>query len=79
MKARNPGEAKWARAQARSFKDQKAKMHHQTKMGYKHNSQKREFNMRTIFWMLIYVDFRDPLCESSRTVDPRFELTVAVQ
>jgi pre-60S factor REI1 len=41
MKARNPGEAKWARAQARSFKDQKAKQQHQTRMGFKHNSQKR--------------------------------------
>jgi pre-60S factor REI1 len=42
MKARNPGEAKWARAQARSFKDQDAKRQHQTKVGYKHNSMKRE-------------------------------------
>jgi len=52
MKARNPGEAKWARAQARSFKDQKAKMHHQTRMGFKHNSQKREWNCSIVLWML---------------------------
>lgn len=79
MKARNPGEAKWARAQARSFKDQKAKMHHQTKMGYKHNSQKRESNLNTIFWMLTAVDFRDPLCESLLIVNPRLKLTITVQ
>ncbi|WWD22026.1 hypothetical protein CI109_106514 [Kwoniella shandongensis] len=48
MKARNAGEAKWARRQARSFHDQRAKELHKTKMGFVHNSQKH---------------FRDPLLQ----------------
>lgn len=43
MKARNAGEAKWARKQAQSFHDTKARQLHKTKMGFKHNSQKRKF------------------------------------
>ncbi|KAK8846717.1 hypothetical protein IAR55_005804 [Kwoniella newhampshirensis] len=50
MKARNAGEAKWARRQARSFHDQRSKELHKTKMGFVHNSQKH---------------FRDPLREPS--------------
>lgn len=42
MKARNAGEAKWAKKQAQGFHDQKARQLHKTKMGFKHNNQKRE-------------------------------------
>lgn len=42
MKARNAGEARWARKEAQSFKDQRARQAHQTKMGFKHNNQKRQ-------------------------------------
>lgn len=42
MKARNPGEAKWAKAQARNHRDQRVKEQHKTKVGFKHNSMKRK-------------------------------------
>ncbi|WVF70105.1 hypothetical protein IAT40_004893 [Kwoniella sp. CBS 6097] len=48
MKARNAGEAKWARRQGRSFKDQYVKEQHKTKVGFVHNNQKH---------------FRDPLLQ----------------
>ncbi|WRT65060.1 uncharacterized protein IL334_002002 [Kwoniella shivajii] len=48
MKARNAGEAKWARRQGRSFKDQRVKEDYKTKVGFVHNSQKH---------------FRDPLLQ----------------
>ncbi len=41
IKARNGGEAAWARRQGRSFKDQRVKEALRTKVGFKHNSQKR--------------------------------------
>jgi hypothetical protein len=67
MKARNAGEAKWARAQARSFKDQNAKRQHMTKVAFKHNSQKRAstYPCHDISGReLTLTDFRDPLCQS---------------
>ena len=42
IKARNAGEAKWARKQGRSFKDQRVKEALKTRVGFVHNSQKRE-------------------------------------
>ncbi|OCF76624.1 pre-60S factor REI1 [Kwoniella mangroviensis CBS 8886] len=42
MKARNAGEAKWAKRQGRSFKDQRLKEQFKTKVGYVHNNQKRK-------------------------------------
>jgi len=42
MKARNAGEAKWAKRQASSFKDIRARENHKTRIGYVHNNQKRE-------------------------------------
>ncbi|WVR04396.1 hypothetical protein IAU60_001398 [Kwoniella sp. DSM 27419] len=48
MKARNAGEAKWARRQGRSFLDQRVREHHKTKMGFVGNNQKH---------------FRDPLLQ----------------
>ncbi|WWD00267.1 hypothetical protein V866_007176 [Kwoniella sp. B9012] len=48
MKARNAGEAKWAKRQGRSFKDQRLKEQFKTKVGYVHNNQKH---------------FRDPLLQ----------------
>ncbi|WVQ97780.1 hypothetical protein IAU59_004894 [Kwoniella sp. CBS 9459] len=48
MKARNAGEAKWARRQGRSFKDQYVKEQYKTKIGFVHNNQKH---------------FRDPLLQ----------------
>ena len=47
VRARNAGEASWARKQGRSFKDQRVKEDLRTKVGYIHNSQKREC---FIFW-----------------------------
>ena len=47
MKARNAGEAKWAKKQAQGFHDQKARQLHKTKMGFKHNNQKRKFRTFT--------------------------------
>jgi pre-60S factor REI1 len=44
MKARNAGEAKWARQQARSHLDQRKKEAMKTRVGYVHNNQKRELN-----------------------------------
>jgi pre-60S factor REI1 len=61
MKARNPGEAKWARAQARSHKDQRVKEQHKTKVAFKHNSQKRTFFSVTTSQKADDTDFRDPL------------------
>nr|ODN96833.1 pre-60S factor REI1 [Cryptococcus depauperatus CBS 7855] len=46
MKARNAGEAKWAKKQGRSFQDIKKREQHKTKVAFIHNSQKH---------------FRDPL------------------
>ncbi|ODN84867.1 hypothetical protein L202_00722 [Cryptococcus amylolentus CBS 6039] len=48
MKARNAGEAKWAKKQGRSFADQKFRELHKTRVGYIHNSQ---------------AHFRDPLLQ----------------
>ncbi|BEI98493.1 hypothetical protein CcaverHIS631_0307920 [Cutaneotrichosporon cavernicola] len=48
VKARNAGEANWAKKQGKSFKDQKAREHFRTKIGFRHNSQKH---------------FRDPLLQ----------------
>jgi len=48
VKARNAGEAAWVRKQARSFKDQRAREDHKTRVGFIHNSQKH---------------FRDPLLQ----------------
>lgn len=42
MKARNAGEAKWAKKQGRNFQDQSKREQFKTKIGYIHNSQKRE-------------------------------------
>ena len=64
MKARNAGEAKWAKKQASSFHDQKARQLHKTKMGFKHNNQKRELPAcRSRCLKLTCLDFRDPLRE----------------
>ncbi|WVW78779.1 hypothetical protein I302_100741 [Kwoniella bestiolae CBS 10118] len=48
MKARNAGEAKWAKRQGRSFKDQKYREQFKTRVGFTHNNQKH---------------FRDPLLQ----------------
>ncbi|OWZ80522.1 pre-60S factor REI1 [Cryptococcus neoformans Bt85] len=48
MKARNAGEAKWAKKQGRNFQDQSKREQFKTKIGYIHNSQKH---------------FRDPLLQ----------------
>ncbi|ADV20631.1 pre-60S factor REI1 [Cryptococcus gattii Ru294] len=48
MKARNAGEAKWAKKQGRNFQDQTKREQFKTKIGYIHNSQKH---------------FRDPLLQ----------------
>jgi len=41
IKARNAGEAAWARRQGRSFKDQRVKEQMRTRVGFANNSQKR--------------------------------------
>ena len=42
IKARNAGEAAWAKRQGRSFKDQRVKENLRTRVGFVHNSQKRK-------------------------------------
>ncbi len=42
VKARNAGEANWAKKQGKSFNDQKVKEHFRTKVGFRNNNQKRE-------------------------------------
>ena len=42
VKARNAGEAKWARKQGRSFNEQRRRTDHATRVGFVHNNQKRE-------------------------------------
>jgi hypothetical protein len=62
MKARNAGEAKWARAEARSFKDMKARSQHFTRVAFKHNSMKRE--SKKVQWTIADdIDFRDEMRE----------------
>ena len=63
MKARNAGEAKWAKKQGRSFKDQRVREAHKTRVGFVHNNQKRELQTPNIFNADIITDFRDPLCK----------------
>ncbi|GMK53662.1 hypothetical protein CspeluHIS016_0102480 [Cutaneotrichosporon spelunceum] len=48
VKARNAGEAKWAKKQGKSFKDQRTREHFRTKVGFRHNNQ---------------MHFRDPLLQ----------------
>ncbi|KLT39997.1 hypothetical protein CC85DRAFT_166770 [Cutaneotrichosporon oleaginosum] len=48
VKARNAGEAKWAKKQGKAFKDQKAREHFRTKVGFRNNNQQH---------------FRDPLLQ----------------
>jgi pre-60S factor REI1 len=42
MKARNAGEARWAKREGRSFQDQKRRENFKTKVGFVHNNQKRK-------------------------------------
>lgn len=44
VKARNAGEAAWAKKQGRSFKDQRAREAFKTKVGFRNNNQKRMFD-----------------------------------
>lgn len=46
MKARNAGEAKWARKQAGSYKDVRVREAFKTRVGYVHNNQKRAYNWK---------------------------------
>jgi pre-60S factor REI1 len=66
MKARNAGEAKWAKAQARNHKDQRVKEQHKTKVAYKHNSQKREFDLYLVITLLLMSQTSETLCVSHR-------------
>lgn len=70
MKARNAGEAKWAKKQGRNFQDQSKREQFKTKVGYIHNSQKREllfemYGQMLTFFISSFLDFRDPLCKFS--------------
>jgi hypothetical protein len=68
MKARNAGEAKWARAEARSFKDMKARSNHFTRVAFKHNSMKRE--SKKVQWTIADdLDFRDEMREYNNASD----------
>jgi hypothetical protein len=42
MKARNAGEARWAKNMAREGREWRAREAHKTRVGFVHNSQKRE-------------------------------------
>ncbi|TXT13459.1 hypothetical protein VHUM_00826 [Vanrija humicola] len=63
VKARNAGEATWAKKQAKAFKDQRTREDFKTKVGFRHNSQKRMFS--SCLPLLTFADFRDPLCKSN--------------
>lgn len=65
MRARNAGEATWAKKQARSHLDQKRREAFRTAVGYKHNNQKREWMQPNVndLCLRIRSDFRDPLRE----------------
>jgi hypothetical protein len=77
MKARNAGEAKWAKNMAKQNREWRAREAHKTRIGFVHNSQKREFCLRSwevcdcgSFGSLTSVacpalgtDFRDPLLQ----------------
>lgn len=43
VKARNAGEATWAKKQGKSFKDQRTREQFRTKVGFRNNNQKRGF------------------------------------
>jgi pre-60S factor REI1 len=45
IKARNAGEANWAKKAGRSYQDQKRRDNFRTKIGFKHNNQKREYDI----------------------------------
>lgn len=61
VKARNAGEAAWAKKQGRSFKDQRAREAFKTKVGFRNNNQKRM--SYPVVSLLTGIDFRDPLCK----------------
>lgn len=64
MKARNAGEAKWAKKMGRNFTDSKMRELHKTRVAFVHNSQKRQCCCRPCVRALtVCTDFRDPLCE----------------
>lgn len=48
MKARNAGEASWAKKQGRSFQERKVQEQFRTKVGFRNNSQKRELESSII-------------------------------
>ena len=73
MKARNAGEAKWAKRQASNFKDIRVRENHKTRIGYVHNNQKREQSTHPRWAQANNVlDFRDPLCQSSNLTSHHF-------
>lgn len=43
MKARNAGEATWAKKQAKSFNELKVREQFRTKVGFRNNNQKRTY------------------------------------
>jgi pre-60S factor REI1 len=45
IKARNAGEANWAKKAGRSYQDQKRRDDFRTKIGFKHNNQKRAYGI----------------------------------
>jgi hypothetical protein len=79
MKARNAGEAKWAKNMAKQNREWRAREAHKTRIGFVHNSQKREFCLcdreRSVTSLRVFgsltsvarpalgTDFRDPLLQ----------------
>ena len=63
MKARNAGEAKWAKKMGRNFTDSKMRELHKTRVAFVHNSQKH---------------FRDPLREFRCLVTTSTDVSSAV-
>lgn len=54
VKARNAGEANWAKKQGRAFTDQRTREAFKTKVGFRNNSQKRVY-MPTAFSLTIQI------------------------
>lgn len=65
VKARNAGEASWAKKQGRSFKDQRTREAHKTKVGFRNNNQKRTSGVQ---YPSLMTQISETLCVSSASL-----------
>ncbi|KAK4689792.1 pre-60S factor REI1, partial [Tremellales sp. Uapishka_1] len=84
VKARNAGEARWAKQQGKSFKDQRIREDHKTKVGFVHNSQKhfrdrlRQEGINVLpGWAVKKVRKKRELRGSSEGTDAPFDLHIS--